>query len=183
MIVSHPLQEARFLAARRRLYPGSQLAQIRFINVQGEICRRAQCELGTPLGVLCMADPEMFGLKTQKKGQKRPQLDQGGKGCGRRRRHRTCDPGSERAPGYVILVVLDDDAVISRQGGQVADATRPVLVVHTVDLGFGRALNSQVQTPFLQKQNKLRTRAFSTQGEAKRQCVESRVELSQLAIA
>lgn len=61
---------------------------------------------------------------------------------------RTGDPGSEGAPGDVILVVLDDDAVISWQGGQVADAARPVLVVHAVDLGFGGTLDGQVQTAF-----------------------------------
>lgn len=61
---------------------------------------------------------------------------------------RTRDPGSEGAPGDVILIVLDEDVVISRQRWQVADAARPVLVVHTVDVCFGRTLNGQVKTPF-----------------------------------
>lgn len=73
----------------------------------------------------------------------------------------TCDPGSERAPRDVILIVPDDNIVISGQSRQVADAARSILVVHTLDLGFGWTLNGQVKTPF----NKLQTQnsAFSTQ--------------------
>lgn len=58
----------------------------------------------------------------------------------------TSDPGGERAAGDVILVVFDQDIVVAGQSGQVADAARPVLVVHTADLRFGRTLDGQVQT-------------------------------------
>lgn len=52
VIVGHLLQETGLLAARWSLDSGSELAQIRFSNVQGEICRCAQFELGAPLVVL-----------------------------------------------------------------------------------------------------------------------------------
>lgn len=54
--------------------------------------------------------------------------------------------GVEGAAGDVLLVVFHQDVVISRQRGQVADAARPVFVVHAADLGFGRTLDGQVQT-------------------------------------
>lgn len=56
----------------------------------------------------------------------------------------TGDPGSEWAAGDVVLVVFDQDVVVSGESGQVADAARPILVVHTADLGLGRTLNGQV---------------------------------------
>lgn len=60
----------------------------------------------------------------------------------------TSDPGGERAAGDVILVVFDQNVVVAGQSGQVADAARPVLVVHATDLRFGRTLDGQVQTPW-----------------------------------
>lgn len=60
----------------------------------------------------------------------------------------TGDPGGERAAGDVIVVIFDQYVVVSGQSGQVADAARPVLVVHTADLCFGRTLDGQVQTPW-----------------------------------
>lgn len=71
----------------------------------------------------------------------------------------TCDLGGERAAGDVVVVVFDQDVVVSGQSGQVADAARSVLVVHTTDLCFGRTLDGQVQTTWtdrqIDRQNKL----------------------------
>lgn len=58
----------------------------------------------------------------------------------------TRDPGGKRAAFDVIFVVFDQDVVISRQRGKVADGARPVLIVYAADLRFGRTLDSQVQT-------------------------------------
>lgn len=58
----------------------------------------------------------------------------------------TGDPGSERAASDVLIVVFDQDVVVSGQSGQVADTAGPVLVVHTADLRFGWTLDGQVQT-------------------------------------
>lgn len=52
VIVSHPLQKTRLVAARWCLDACSEQAQIRLINVQGEICCCAQFDLGAPLVVL-----------------------------------------------------------------------------------------------------------------------------------
>ena len=60
----------------------------------------------------------------------------------------TGDLGGERATGDVLVVVFDQNVVVSGQSGHVADAARPVLVVHTADICFGRTLDGQVQTPW-----------------------------------
>lgn len=52
VVVGHPLGETRLLAARRGLDSGGELAQVRFADVQGEICRCAQFDLRAPLVVL-----------------------------------------------------------------------------------------------------------------------------------
>lgn len=57
----------------------------------------------------------------------------------------TYDLSGEGAAGDVVFVVFDQDVVVSGQSGHVADAARPVLVVHTVDLCLGRPLDGQVQ--------------------------------------
>lgn len=56
---------------------------------------------------------------------------------------RTCDPGSEGAAWDVLVVVLDQDAIVARQYRQVGDTARPVLVVSTADFRFGRTLDGQ----------------------------------------
>lgn len=48
----------------------------------------------------------------------------------------TGDPGREGAPRDVLVIVFDQDAVVSRQDGQVGHCARPVLVVHTADVCF-----------------------------------------------
>lgn len=52
MVVGHSLQQTGLVAARRRLDAGRQQAQVRLVYVQGEICCRAQFDLGTALVVL-----------------------------------------------------------------------------------------------------------------------------------
>lgn len=64
----------------------------------------------------------------------------------------TSDPGGERAAGDVVVVVFDQNVVVSGQSGQVADAARPVLVVHTADLRFGWTLDGQVQSAWMDRQ-------------------------------
>lgn len=64
----------------------------------------------------------------------------------------TYDFGGERAARDVVVVVFDQDVVVSGQSGQVADAARSVLVVHTTDLCFGWTLDGQVQTPWTDRQ-------------------------------
>lgn len=56
----------------------------------------------------------------------------------------TRDPGSKRAAFDVILVVFDQNVVVSGERGKVADAARPVFVVHAADVRFGRTLDGQV---------------------------------------
>lgn len=58
----------------------------------------------------------------------------------------TSDPGGERAAGDVLIVVFDQDDVVTRQSWQVAHAAGPVFVVHAADLRFRRTLDGQVQT-------------------------------------
>ncbi|KAF3856763.1 hypothetical protein F7725_017486 [Dissostichus mawsoni] len=80
-----PLQQAGLVAAGRSQDAGGQQAQVRLMNVQREVCRRAQFDLRAPLV----------------------------------------------------------DVVVSGQSGQVADAARPILVVHTADIRFGGTLDGQ----------------------------------------
>lgn len=48
----------------------------------------------------------------------------------------TCDLGSEGAAWDVLVVVLDQNAVVPWQGGQVGHCTCPVFVVNAADLCF-----------------------------------------------
>lgn len=52
VVVGHPLQQTGFTAPRWCLDAGSQQAQVRLINVQREICCRAEFDLRALLGVL-----------------------------------------------------------------------------------------------------------------------------------
>lgn len=52
VVVGQPLQQAGLVAARRSQDAGGQQAQVRLINVQREVCRRAQFDLRAPLVVL-----------------------------------------------------------------------------------------------------------------------------------
>lgn len=54
----------------------------------------------------------------------------------------TGDPCSKWAALDVIIVVFNQDVVISRQRGKVADAACSVFVIHAANLRFGRTLNS-----------------------------------------
>lgn len=54
VVVGHPLQEAGLAPAGRRLDAGGEQAQVRLVDVQGEVCCRAQFDLRTPLVVLWM---------------------------------------------------------------------------------------------------------------------------------
>ena len=58
----------------------------------------------------------------------------------------TSNPGREGAAGDVLIVVFDQDAVVSRQDGQVGHSAGPVLVVKTTDVCLGRTLDGQRQT-------------------------------------
>lgn len=48
----------------------------------------------------------------------------------------TCDLGCERAAGDVLVVVLDQNAVVAGQGGQVGHCARPIFVVNAADFGL-----------------------------------------------
>ena len=72
----------------------------------------------------------------------------------------TGDPGGEGAAGDVLAVVFDQDVVVSGQSGQVADAARPILVVHTADIRFGGTLDGQVQTPCTDRQIQFETGCY-----------------------
>lgn len=63
----------------------------------------------------------------------------------------TGNPGGERAASDVLVIVFDQDVVVSWQRGQVADSAGPVFIVHTADLCFGRTLDSQVQTSWTER--------------------------------
>lgn len=58
----------------------------------------------------------------------------------------TSNPGREGAAGDVLVVVFDEDAVVSRQDGQVGHGAGPVLVVKTTDVCLGWTLDGQRQT-------------------------------------
>lgn len=58
----------------------------------------------------------------------------------------TSDPGRKGASGDVLIIVFDQDAVVSRQDRQVGHRARPILVVHTADVSLGRTLDGQGQT-------------------------------------
>ena len=54
----------------------------------------------------------------------------------------TCDFGSERAASNVLVVELDDDAVVSGRCGQVGHCARSIFVVLACDLCLERSLHS-----------------------------------------
>lgn len=58
----------------------------------------------------------------------------------------TSNPSSEGAARDVLVIVFDQDAVVSGQDRQVGHSARPVLVVHTADVSLGWTLNGQRQT-------------------------------------
>ena len=62
--------------------------------------------------------------------------------------HVTGNPSREGAAGDVLVVVFDQDAVVSRQDGQVGHSARPVLVVQTADVRLGWTLDGQRQTSY-----------------------------------
>ena len=53
----------------------------------------------------------------------------------------TCDFGSERAARNVLVVYLDNDAVVSGGGGQVGHGAGPVFVVLACNLCLGGTLH------------------------------------------
>lgn len=57
----------------------------------------------------------------------------------------TCNLGCEGAARDVLVVVLDQDAVVTWQGGQIGHRARPIFVVNAADFGLGGPLNSQVE--------------------------------------
>lgn len=60
----------------------------------------------------------------------------------------TSNPSREWAAGDVLVIVFDQDAVVSRQDGQVGHGAGPVLVVHTADICLGWTLDGQRQTTY-----------------------------------
>lgn len=60
----------------------------------------------------------------------------------------TSNPSREGAAGDVLVIVFDQDAVVSRQDGQVGHGAGPILVVHTADVRLGWTLNGQGQTTY-----------------------------------
>lgn len=52
VVVGHPLQQAGLVASRRRPDAGGQHAEVALMDVQREICRRAQFDLRAALVVL-----------------------------------------------------------------------------------------------------------------------------------
>lgn len=60
----------------------------------------------------------------------------------------TSNPSREGAAGDVLVIVFDQDAVVSRQHGQVGHGAGPILVVHTADVRLGWTLNGQGQTTY-----------------------------------
>lgn len=58
----------------------------------------------------------------------------------------TSDPGRKGASRDVLVIILDQDAVVSRQDRQVGHSARSILVVHAADVSLGRTLDGQGQT-------------------------------------
>lgn len=58
----------------------------------------------------------------------------------------TSNPGRKGTSWDVLVVVFDQDAVVSRQHRQVGHGAGTVLVVHTADVSLGRPLDGQRQT-------------------------------------
>lgn len=48
----------------------------------------------------------------------------------------TCDLGREGAARDVLVIVLDQDAVVTWQGGQVGHCACPIFVVNAADFGL-----------------------------------------------
>lgn len=65
----------------------------------------------------------------------------------------TSNPSREGAAGDVLVVVFDQDAVVSGKDRQVGHGAGPVLVVQTADVCLGRTLNRQRQTTWKQEGN------------------------------
>lgn len=60
----------------------------------------------------------------------------------------TSDPSRKGAARDVLVIVFDQDAVVSRQDRQVGHSAGPILVVHTADVCLRRTLNGQGQTTY-----------------------------------
>ncbi len=58
----------------------------------------------------------------------------------------TSNSSREGAARDVLVIVFNQDAVVSWEDGQVGHSAGPILVIHTADVGFGWTLNSQRQT-------------------------------------
>lgn len=60
----------------------------------------------------------------------------------------TSNPGREGAAWDVLVIVFDQNTVVSRQDRQVGDSTGPILVVQTGYVCLGWTLNGQRQTTY-----------------------------------
>lgn len=56
----------------------------------------------------------------------------------------TCDLGCEGAARDVLVIVLDQNAVVPWQGGQIGHGACPIFVVNAADFSLGGSLDSQV---------------------------------------
>lgn len=65
----------------------------------------------------------------------------------------TSNPCRVGAAWDVLVIVFNEDAVVSRQDRQIGHSAGPILVVHTADVCFGRTLNGQRQTTYKNKQS------------------------------
>ena len=60
----------------------------------------------------------------------------------------TGNSSREGAARDVLVIIFDQDAVVSWQDRQVGHSARPILVVHTADVRLGWTLNGQRQTTY-----------------------------------
>lgn len=60
----------------------------------------------------------------------------------------TCNSSREGAARDVLVIIFDQDAVVSWQDRQVGHSARPILVVQTADVRLGWTLNGQRQTTY-----------------------------------
>lgn len=60
----------------------------------------------------------------------------------------TSNPGREGAAWNVLVIVFDQDAVVSWEYWQVGHSAASILVVYTADVSFGWTLNGQRQAAY-----------------------------------
>lgn len=60
----------------------------------------------------------------------------------------TSNPSREGAARDVLVIVFDQDAVVSWQDRQVGHSAGPILVVQTADVSLGWTLDGQRQTTY-----------------------------------